>query len=458
MLSPAETSVASAIAWPPRKYALAVLIAGAIGLPIALVGYALGELEVAALGAGLPFALLILWKPEVGVFLIAMWVPFEYYGRLVPVFTLTKVVGILAFTSLMVHLPMRGRLRLDVGAFWWAMACVAWSLVSVLGALNPELAWFRLLTRIQLVGLLFLVLNACLTEEQVKTYYWALFLGAAMGATGAFVLTPAVQWEGQIARSTIGEINENTHAKDLLSGVFMFPIVMLIARRWLRVVVALAFLVILVDLVRTGSRSTYIAAYAGAVVAILCYRRMTLSRRLGTVVLLTGGLIALLLFGNVTGLWTPRLWERIVALWDRGLEAGGRLWMWSRAIAMGADAPFAGVGIGNYEAEMWGAVGTAHNDTLLQFAEMGIIGLVTYLGFLVATGTRGWRAAHPVVRSAVIGLLVAAYVGSLANPAFMTKSFWLQMSAIVLAGTVAVGAGRLKGDRGPGMALSDSPH
>jgi len=440
----ADISATQARPWRPRTYLMAILLGGAISLPLALVGYLAGELQMAGLLAFIPIAALILWRPEIGVFLVAVYVPFEYYGRLAPVFTLTKFVGLFTFLSLLLHLPGSGRLRLSIGAFWWAMACVAWALVSVLGALSPELSWFRLLTRIQLVGLLFIVLNGCQSEEQAKAYYWALFLGAAMGAAAAFVLTPSVEYEAQIARSTVGGININQHAKDLLSGIFMFPIVLLMARRWLRVLVGLAFLVLLVDLVRTGSRSTYIAVYAGAVVGILCYRPLTLTRRLTAVILLTAAGIAFVTVGTVTGLWTPRLWERMVEIWERGLESGGRLWMWTKALQMGAAHPIAGVGVGNFEVEMgkYGAAGNAHNDTLLQFAETGIPGLVIYLGFLVATVVRGWRAAHPVVRSAVMGLFVAAYVGSLANPAFMTKSFWLQMSAIVLAGTVAVGAGR----------------
>lgn len=424
--------------WPVRTYLLVIVVAGALGLPIALIGYAAGQLQVAALVAVVPFALLILWKPEIGVFLLVAYMPFEYYGRLSPVFTLTKVLGLFTFASVLFHLPAARRWRLREGAFWWAMAYLVWALLSVLWATSAEYAWFRLLTQIQLVGLLFIVLNTCQDEEQVKAYYWALFLGAALAAVAAFGLTPSVEEEWQIARATVGERGAVRHAKDLLSAIFLFPVVLLFLRRWLRLLVLIAFLIVLVDLVRTGSRSIYIAAFIGAVAAVLCYRRIGMGRRIAYAVLLTVAVVAFVALGSVTGLWTPRLWERVVEVWEGGLETGGRLWMWKEAFLMGAAEPFTGVGFGNFAFERTHGPLHAHNDFLAQFAELGIPGLLLYVGFLVTVFVRGWRVSHPVVRSAMIGLFVAAVVGSMANPSFARKSFWPQMSAIVLASTIAI--------------------
>lgn len=99
-----------------------------------------------------------------------------------------------------------------------------------------------------------------------------------------------------------------------------------------------------------------------------------------------------------------------------------RLAHWQAALNMATESPWLGVGLGNYEvaysefrlANWKFALGHAHNIYLNMLAEVGALGLITYVAFICAVLWYAWRVRrHPVVGSRLlaIGILgVWAYV------------------------------------------------
>ena len=429
---------AEAREWGPATYAKVLTL---VLLPYAVilgVGFAAGQPWTAGIIAAVPIALLVLWRPEIGVLLLALYTPFEYFGRIGPAATLTKFLGIFTLVALAVHFLARRQVRLPA-ALWLAIGFAGWSGLTIMAAQNPDWAMLRWFTRIQVVGLFFVCLNACEKRPQAEAFLWALFLGAVFAAVGAMFLTPAPEYPGQpeiMVRATVGGININNHARDLLPGLFLMPFLFARARRLVRLLVFVGLLVVLVGLVRTGSRSAYIAAYAGIVVGTLFWQGGTLGRRAGLAVGMTAGLAALVAVGWATGLWATGLWDRLVDLWERGFELGGRLWMWGHAFRMGAEHPLLGVGIDQFRFELlrYGRRSPTHNEVLTQFAEMGIPGLLLYLGFLAAVFAMALRVRDRWLRAGLVGLFVAVNVASLANPASGVKHFWFYMAACALGG------------------------
>ncbi len=440
--------------WSVPMYLGVVAAISAFALVVVGVAYLAGATQAALVPVGAVAGALILWKPEIGVYLLVLVVPFEVFGRLGATFTLSKFIGLYTFCVFLLHVVVR-RFNLTEPVFLLALAFALWSLASgIIGGENLRLMISRTLTRFQLAGLLFLVVTACRSRSRATTFFIVLFVASVLAAAAAFFLSPTVgRWTVQ--RATIVGRNINSHAKDLLPGVFLLPFLFKRSGWVLRTVLLVGLLLVLVGVVRTGSRSIYIAVYAGLVVMALTYRPLGMTKRVGLAVGITTLLAFFVVVGTVTGLWTPRLFERVADMMAHGLEEGGRLYLWRLGAEMGIDNPFTGVGVGNFAPELIfrvGVMGAAHNDVVLHFAETGALGLLLFLAFLGAVAWRAWRIDPPWLRAGLLGLVTAAFVASLANPSSdILKNWWLQMAAATLAGIVFA---RSVKSRGPSTAVS----
>jgi O-antigen ligase len=107
---------------------------------------------------------------------------------------------------------------------------------------------------------------------------------------------------------------------------------------------------------------------------------------------------------------------RGVVISDANYAVVERLAHWQAALGMASDAPWLGVGFGNYEAVYpryalvnWPmALGHAHNYYLNLLAETGIVGLAAYLGawgVLVVLTLRALVRTHGMARGLALGAL-----------------------------------------------------
>lgn len=442
MLPGQPMPVAPPAPWSVRRY-MWVTVAAVAFTGLVFVGASLipGERYFAIILAGLPLALLVAYSPEVGFYLFVLAVPFESLGEIGEYFSLLKPYGIFLMIVLVFHLIVRRRVAFHVGAFWFAMAMVVYSLLTIFTAPSPEWFWVAVSTRMMLVGLLFLAMNTCVTREQALTFFWVLFLSAALVSIGVYFFPQRLAWTRveQFVRPTIPGVNSTSHAKDLMPGLLLVPFLYKRGRGWVKAVVVVAMLLSGIGLMRSATRSVYIAVFIGFLVMALTVRGKSLAWR---VLFIGGGLAvgaATVIIAGALGLYSvDAVYDRLLEIWQIGLRSGNRLELYRRAIQLGATHPVLGVGAGGYYVEAikanWGSL-SPHNDVLSAFAEGGIPGLLLYLGFLVALLRSGWRATDPWLRSCVVGLFVAAIVASLANPSFVLKGYWLHVAACVVAGT-----------------------
>jgi len=149
---------------------------------------------------------------------------------------------------------------------------------------------------------------------------------------------------------------------------------------------------------------------------------------------------------------------RGVEVTDANFAVLERMAHWQSAIGMWTDRPWLGVGIGTYEVAyaryslpLWpNPLGHAHNYYLNIGAEAGIIGLITYLVLWGAALLQSWKAARRArswdwgVALGVLGVIVHLSVHNIFDNLFV-HAMYLQVA--ILLGLIAFQKRRLQGSR-----------
>lgn len=184
----------------------------------------------------------------------------------------------------------------------------------------------------------------------------------------------------------------------------------------------------------TGSRTGLVSLLAGAVLA------MVLGLRLGW-----GARIALVLFAVMSLLTVNEVvpeesWVRLSTLGTEAMAGRfhGRERVWEAGIKAWDNAPIWGVGLGGFRAaaRAEGADGVAHNTFVSILVELGIIGLVLFLGILIsALRTVGRMEAKE--RDLFLAVGAAVFVGINMLSWDTHKALWLLLGVAVAFGAVS---------------------
>ena len=220
------------------------------------------------------------------------------------------------------------------------------------------------------------------------------------------------------------------------------------ALRWPSVVILVTALAL------SSSRSAWLALGAVVLVAFVTRTRKALPSLFGGMALVAGVgfLIAaerILQFAELAG---------------RRHSIDSRLTLISQGIEAFLENPLVGIGLGNSH-ERYGQI--IHNTLLWIAAELGVIGLVIFVGFLLWVATRladafshGPLAYRPVVSFLIMGN-VAMLVFSLSVEAFYQRHWWLLFALTASASIIALGGGRnvsgLRPVERPGQSLGGAP-
>ena len=270
----------------------------------------------------------------------------------------------------------------------------------------------------------------------------ALFIAAA-GVSAVYALAgPTTSDEYSRIEGVAGTANEL--ASILVIGIVLASFMWLAAKNkpLARLACALVLGLCLVALFLTVSRSGLVALAAALLAAVFLSGRW----RLGAGLLLVAVMATTLGWFSFAAPEAAR--ERVTTYGDGGT---GRTDIWTVALRMVNDHPVQGVGIGNFRTTSVhylvqpGLIRrsefildrplVAHNSYLNVLAELGFVGLLTFLALLGYCLSRAWMAARGFTRGPdrVLELcargLVVALVGLLAADFFasdqLNKSLWL---------------------------------
>ncbi len=412
-------------------------------------------------------------------FLLLLLVPLTISPISTDMYTIPKTFLVQALILLLAVLSLlRGTL---LGGFWlpWtpltgpALALLGTTLLSLTKALNPFQGMEQAFSLFSLLLLLHLAALHLKTREELSRLFAAVALATTLVAAYGLLQAKGIdflklQWRF-VPVSTLG--NTGFAAEYLIASL---PILLMATSAGKKgLLFGGAAVLALIHLLLTKSRGGWTAFATALIVMVLLGKQrakacpQTPNPPL-TARILKGAVVGAVVTGLALGLafLFPGLWrttmERILSIFDPSYPSNRvRILIWESTLKMIRDAPFLGVGIGNYElvyplyrtVEEWRlstrfVVGEAHNDYLQIAAETGLIGLACFLWLLarlfrttfrlVKTGDEGWRRAGLALTGSLVALLVYAFFAfPLRNPT-SSLHFWLFAGLLVAVEAAAL--------------------
>lgn len=323
-----------------------------------------------------------------------------------------------------------------------ALGFLLWVALSVPGALNQGVAFSMLVDYCLKTIVMFAVIAAVVRSvRDVERLALAYF--AATAIYGAVVLARFQTGAGDDWRlGHLYNYDANDFATLIATAMPLGLYFVLGVRRPLLRVLAVSGLAILaVCEIRSGSRGGFLALLAVAAFVLLRFTTIPArSRVFGLAVVLA------IVFGTAS----DRYWEQMQTVVNPHEDYNvtsetGRVQIWKRGMGYMADYPVLGVGAGNFQVAegtlspmarraeyghgvRWGA---AHNSFVQVGAELGVPGLLLFVGVIVSALVALRRTARPALRAgardvAVSGLaqsLMASLVGFIVGGFFLSLGY-----------------------------------
>ncbi|MCW2949033.1 MAG: O-antigen polymerase [Thermoleophilia bacterium] len=305
-----------------------------------------------------------------------------------------------------------------------------------------------LTTRLLTDALIFLAVPVLLrTTRQLRALGWT----ALGGATAATLIGAALHLN--LAGRSIGTFADpNEFAAALVPAMaFGLPLAESAQSTLVRWVGRSAVTVCLIGVVTSGSRGGVLALLVAFAVVLLGSRGRERVRLTGWTLVTIAGVAAWLALTPAASTITARLADH---------DSSGRTELWTVAVREMRAEPLHGVGLGNYPVRSRYFVDglanqdlflrdarTTHSTPLELLAELGIVGLLLYYGFIVgclAAGVRAIRLARTLGESQLSAAargMVAGIIAAVAATLFLSNQYqeltWVLCGACIAAYSAA---------------------
>jgi O-antigen ligase len=291
-------------------------------------------------------------------------------------------------------------------AFWWGVALLAWGLISSFVAMLPDVAFATLETRLKVMLIFLVIMNAIRSERQLWVYsvvYIGAFLlyparGTLLNYLHHDLVTGRVSWN-QIYSNPNDDAAMAILATGVALSIAMAEVQSTKVRRGAAICAATFVLVVLV----TESRGAFIGLALGIFLPLI----RTLKRRTVVLYAVVGICVGVAVLPKT-------FWARIEGLKDltsistirKADKSGSAEQRWQiqkTAMHIFIDHPILGVGLGCYpfaNAKYRPDLGPrdAHDTYLRLAAELGIPGLLLWGGLVLSILKQVKRAEHGKAR------------------------------------------------------------
>lgn len=346
-------------------------------------------------------------------------------------------------------------------------ACVlgilVWAVLSVPGALSPGFAFNYLLNYCLKTILMFVVIAGCVrTFRDVERLALVYFVATATYAAVVlfrFQLGGGDDWR----LGHLYDYDANDFAT-LIATAMPLGLYFVLARRGLvtRVLAVAGLVVLLIGEIRSGSRGGFLALIAVTLFVLFRFSAIRARARIASL-----AVILVVLFATSS----DRYWEQMQTVLNphedyNATSETGRIKIWGRGMTYLADNPVLGVGVGNFPVAegtlspmagraaygigvRWGA---AHNSFVQVGAELGLPGLICFLGaiasamiWLARVSRRARERRPPAPDVALLSRSVSAALVGFAVGGFFLSLAYSDMLYTLAA--LAVGLGKVARER-----------
>jgi O-antigen ligase len=371
--------------------------------------------------------------------------------------TISRVLAPIALLVVLLQL-IRGKASIRPAApLFWAAAYGLWALASGLWTTSTAGTVYQLSSLS--IAVVYMLAFASLIESRrdLERVVWVIAIASLVfGLLSAQRATEAIGL-GQVfdqnrAQGALGDANAFAATE-----LFALPLVLALAgqvrNRWLQLVLYATFFVAVASILKSVSRGGLVGLVVLLILlAVVPARVLFRTRRNKAIALLVVAFGMAALSVRYAAPVSRRVQETFSPT-HRGANTGsGRTFLWSAAWSSVEERPFLGLGYGGFrpasnqlllstpgvDLEVYGPKPgghPVHNTYLGSIAELGILGLILYLGLLVSTAETLRRAARrgrevgAFFVTTMAGALLLALVAWAAIAIFLTaetaRAFWI---------------------------------
>ena len=428
-----EHTFSPPVSLPRSPWALLVPVVVAGGLGV-LAGLAAWTMLVVVLGAGLATVLLL--RLELAALAVVAASVFEDYLVLVTPWA-SKGLAVLLIASWLLRRSW-GRLH-DGPRSAVVIAALAFLVMLLLAALvhnngRPGLdILIRYIGFLAVLGVLVDTMRGGLAPERVaRTYLWTCVAASVCGLA-TFALA--------VDRRVVGPIGDANDLAFFLVAAVPFALVLRgrSSRPW---IYDIALVVILAAILGTLSRGALVGLAAMLLVAVVA---RVIQLRTAALVLVSIVTAAAILVGAFPDLIRVSL-ARKAAVADQNVDE--RFDLWTAAGEMARESPVFGQGPGSFglfhqdyldrlPVDVTHRLDVAHNTYLEVLAELGFLGLITFLVMIVIAASGAWMQWRRSGDRLAGGVFVAL-VGTAVTATFVTEQYFLPLWLMAaMAGALA---------------------
>jgi putative inorganic carbon (HCO3(-)) transporter len=369
--------------------------------------------------------------------LFAFAIPWEYSLDLgEPLGNIARIVGLLLLLAALPAILQARLLRTPGPLQWLVLAFYLWFCCTYFWTIEPRATLESIRTGFQTMMVVWLVWEFAESAEDLRALLRAYVAGSWVLAVLTMANLASVEAiaAGQIRFAAAGQ-DPNDVARFLDLGFPLAALLLNSESRWPGRLLALGYLPLgLVAMVLTASRGGFLA---GIVALAGC--GLLLSRSHAKSVL--AGVFALPAIAAALWFTVPHeTFERLSTI-PAQLQNGDlnqRLNIWTAGWHAFVRSPFFGTGAGSFvSAAGLAPLDTAHNTALSIAVNGGLIGLFLGVGIL-ALAVCSSLETHGSVRVALMTALVVWMTTSLVATVEASRTTWLLLALIALAGRLAV--------------------